>query len=232
MQKNILVVEDDASLADWICDYLSEHDFQVTQANRGDIAVELIRSDNPDLVLLDIMLPQKDGFEVCREVREFYSNPILMMTACSEEADEVLGLELGANDYVNKPVKPRILLARIKALLRRMDTSAPTSSLRVFGDLKLDARSKSVFLKGDAITFSSNEFEVLWLLALGAGKVISRTQLVSQLRGIEYDGFDRSVDVSISRIRKKLQDDPSNPRKIKTIRSKGYLFAEDAWGDA
>ena len=93
MQKNILVVEDDASLADWICDYLSEHDFQVTQANRGDIAVELIRSDNPDLVLLDIMLPQKDGFEVCREVREFYSNPILMMTACSDEADEVLGLE-------------------------------------------------------------------------------------------------------------------------------------------
>ncbi|WP_028885828.1 response regulator [Teredinibacter turnerae] len=227
-QENILVVEDDTSLAEWISDYLIDNGYQVTVANRGDIAVDLIRSDTPDLVLLDIMLPEKDGFQVCREARAFYSKPILMMTACSEDADEILGLELGANDYVNKPVKPRILLARIKALLRRTEMDAAGHRL-IFGDLVLDKKSKSVKLQNNAIPFSSNEFEVLWLLAESAGQVISRDDLVSKLRGIEYDGFDRSVDVRVCRIRKKLSDDPSNPAKIKTIRGKGYLFAGDAW---
>ncbi|WP_045826273.1 response regulator [Teredinibacter turnerae] len=227
-QENILVVEDDTSLAEWISDYLIDNGYQVTVANRGDIAVDLIRSDTPDLVLLDIMLPEKDGFQVCREARAFYSKPILMMTACSEEADEILGLELGANDYVNKPVKPRILLARIKALLRRTEMDAAGHRL-IFGDLVLDKKSKSVKLQNNTIPFSSNEFEVLWLLAESAGQVISRDDLVSKLRGIEYDGFDRSVDVRVCRIRKKLSDDPSNPAKIKTIRGKGYLFAGDAW---
>ncbi|ACR11069.1 transcriptional regulatory protein RstA [Teredinibacter turnerae T7901] len=227
-QENILVVEDDTSLAEWISDYLIDNGYQVTVANRGDTAVELIRSDTPDLVLLDIMLPEKDGFQVCREARAFYSKPILMMTACSEDADEILGLELGANDYVNKPVKPRILLARIKALLRRTEMDAAGHRL-IFGDLVLDKKSKSVKLQNNTIPFSSNEFEVLWLLAESAGQVISRDDLVSKLRGIEYDGFDRSVDVRVCRIRKKLSDDPSNPAKIKTIRGKGYLFAGDAW---
>ncbi|WP_018414719.1 response regulator [Teredinibacter turnerae] len=227
-QENILVVEDDTSLAEWISDYLIDNGYQVTVANRGDIAVDLIRSDTPDLVLLDIMLPEKDGFQVCREARAFYSKPILMMTACSEDADEILGLELGANDYVNKPVKPRILLARIKALLRRTEMDAAGHRL-IFGDLVLDKKSKSVKLQNNTIPFSSNEFEVLWLLAESAGQVISRDDLVSKLRGIEYDGFDRSVDVRVCRIRKKLSDDPSNPAKIKTIRGKGYLFAGDAW---
>ncbi|WYH55608.1 response regulator [Teredinibacter turnerae] len=227
-QENILVVEDDTSLAEWISDYLIDNGYQVTVANRGDTAVELIRSDTPDLVLLDIMLPEKDGFQVCREARAFYSKPILMMTACSEDADEILGLELGANDYVNKPVKPRILLARIKALLRRTEMDAAGHRL-IFGDLVLDKKSKSVKLQNNTIPFSSNEFEVLWLLAESAGHVISRDDLVSKLRGIEYDGFDRSVDVRVCRIRKKLSDDPSNPAKIKTIRGKGYLFAGDAW---
>lgn len=227
--ENILVVEDDVSLAEWISDYLTDHGYQVTVANRGDTAVELIESDRPDLVLLDIMLPEKDGFEVCREVRQFYPSPILMMTACSEEADEILGLELGADDYINKPVKPRVLLARIKALLRRVDDAAVNDELRLFGDLKIDSKSKTVTFRNAVIPFSANEFDVLWLLANNAGKVISRTELVSQLRGIEYNGFDRSIDIRICRIRKKLCDDPSSPRKIKTIRGKGYLFAEDAW---
>ncbi|TVZ40454.1 two-component system OmpR family response regulator/two-component system response regulator RstA [Alteromonadaceae bacterium 2753L.S.0a.02] len=225
---NILVVEDDVSLAEWISDYLIDNGYQVTVANRGDVAVELIKADDPDLVLLDIMLPEKDGFEVCREARYFFNKPILMMTACSEEADEILGLEVGANDYVNKPVKPRVLLARIKALLRRNDMELNGQRL-VFGSLLLDKKSKSVKFNDQPIAFSCNEFEVLWLLAESAGEVISRTDLVSKLRGIEYDGFDRSVDVRVCRIRKKLNDDPSNPTKIKTIRGKGYLFAEDAW---
>ncbi len=227
--ENILVVEDDASLSEWISDYLTDHGYQVTVANRGDTAIELIEADMPDLVLLDIMLPEKDGFEVCKEVRQFYPSPILMMTACSEESDEILGLELGADDYINKPVRPRVLLARIKALLRRNDESSAQTQVKSFGVLKLDAKSKTVSLQGETISFSSNEFDVLWLLASQAGTVISRTELVSELRGIEYDGFDRSIDIRVCRIRKKLNDDPNNPRRIKTIRGKGYLFAEDAW---
>lgn len=227
-KEHILVVEDDASLSEWISDYLIDQGFEVSVANRGDVAVELIQSDQPDLVLLDIMLPEKDGFEVCKEVRVFYASPILMMTACSEESDEILGLELGADDYINKPVKPRVLLARVKALLRR-STDTHNQSIKTFGELKIDASCKAVSINQQEISISTNEFDVLWLLASQAGKVVSRTDLVSQLRGIEYNGFDRSIDIRISRIRKKLFDDPQNPRKIKTIWGKGYLFASDAW---
>jgi len=226
--EHVLVVEDDASLSAWISDYLSDHGFQVSVANRGDIAVELIEADMPDIVLLDIMLPEKNGFDVCRDIRNFYPSPILMMTACTEEADEVLGLELGADDYLSKPIKPRVLLARIKALLRR-GTDSETLRTRVFGNLRIDMGSKSVSLEGNNVAISANEFDVLWLLASQAGKVISRTELVSRLRGIDYDGFDRSIDIRISRLRKKLNDDPDRPYKIKTVWGKGYLFASDAW---
>lgn len=226
--ENILVVEDDASLAEWICDYLEQHNFQVSLANSGTAAVELIESDKPDLVLLDIMLPEKNGFEVCKEVRTFYRRPILMMTASGDEVDEVLGLELGADDYITKPVKPRVLLARIKALLRR-ETIEEVKNVCTFGGLSVDANSKTVTMNGEVVSVSSHEFDVLWLLASQAGKVLSRTELVSQLRGIDYDGFDRSIDIRISRLRKKLNDDPDNPYKIKTVWGKGYLFASDAW---
>ncbi len=226
--EHILVVEDDVSLSVWISDYLVEHGFQVSVANRGDVAVELIEQDMPDLVVLDIMLPAKNGFDVCKEVRRFYSSPILMMTARTEELDEVLGLELGADDYLSKPVKPRVLLARINALLRRGAVQEDAST-KVFGRLRIDAASKTVSVNDDTIAMSVNEFEVLWLLASQAGKVVSRSELFNQLRGIDYDGFDRSVDIRISRLRKKLQDDPNHPHKIKTVRGKGYLFASDAW---
>jgi len=170
--ENILVVEDDPSLSEWIFDYLTEHGFQVTLANRGDTAIELIEADMPDLVLLDIMLPEKNGFEVCKEVRKFYPSPILMVTACSEESDEILGLELGADDYINKPVRPRVLLARIKSLLRRNDTPIKMSGVKTFGGLELDEKSKSVNLNGEYISISANEFEVLWLLAENANTTV------------------------------------------------------------
>ena len=224
----ILVVEDDQSLSDWICDYLTMHGYLVTVANRGDAAVTLIRNDMPDLVVLDIMLPVKDGFEVCREVRAFYQRPILMLTARSEEVDEVLGLEIGADDYLCKPVKPRILLARIRALLRR-EAEESECNTRKFGELLIDADSKAVYLGDKCIPVSTNEFDVLWLLASHAGEVISRDQLIRELRGIEYDGFDRSIDIRISRLRKKLLDDPANPYKIKTVWGKGYMFNGNAW---
>ncbi|HMW50253.1 MAG TPA: response regulator transcription factor [Cellvibrionaceae bacterium] len=227
-QEHILVVEDDTSLAEWICDYLGQHNYKVSLATTGTLAVERIACERPDLVVLDLMLPEKNGFDVCKEVRQFFAKPILMMTASGDEVDEVLGLELGADDYITKPVKPRVLLARIKALLRREPATGSDSS-RSFGRLLIDAQSKSVSLAGNPLDISSHEFDVLWLLACRAGEVVSRTELVSQLRGIEYDGFDRSVDIRISRLRKKLGDSAEAPSKIKTVWGRGYLFAPDAW---
>lgn len=225
---HILVIEDDAGLAEWIEEYLRRHEFVATLVSSGDLAVEAIRRHRPDLVLLDIMLPRKTGFEICKEARTFCRCPILMMTACDEEANELLSLELGADDYINKPVRPKVLLARIKALLRRTTASTPNTEL-TFGALSMKKQGKSVQLQGEPLPISSNEFDVLWLLASRAGEVISRAELVSHLRGIDYDGFDRSIDIRISRLRKKLADDPDQPTKIKTIWGKGYVFMSDVW---
>jgi len=234
--KHIMLVEDDMSLAEWFSDYLSEQGYLVTLATRGDIAIELIESDQPDLVILDIMLPVKDGFEVCQAIRPFYHGPILMMTARDHETDEVLGLELGADDYVVKPVKPRVLLSRIKALFRRASSTEiiPVKeeidpNKITFGQLSIDANSRTTLLAGAKVAISSNEFDVLWQLAQAADSLVSRKELVIQRRGIDYDGFDRSIDILVSRIRKKLGDDASNPYRIKTVWGKGYLFVKDAW---
>jgi DNA-binding response OmpR family regulator len=174
----------------------------VTLVNRSDMAVELIKADNPSLVVLDIMLPVQDGFDVCREVRSFYHGPILMMTARDQEMDEVLDLELGADDYVTKPVKPRVLLSRIRALLRRANTHNDLTGISEnhiqLGQLSIDANSRTTKLHGECVTISSNEFDVLWHLAQAAGQVVNRTELVQQLRGIDYDGFDRSIDIIVS----------------------------------
>ncbi|MPY22644.1 response regulator transcription factor [Shewanella psychropiezotolerans] len=224
--KQILVVEDDASLAEWICDYLLDHGYGVTLASQGDYALEMIAEEQPDLVLLDVMIPVKNGFDVCKEAREFYSKPILFMTACSEDGDEIQGLEVGADDYLTKPIRPRVLLARIKALLRRTCDEELKQQLK-FGSLVLNATAKSVTIDQQSVGLNANEFDVLWQLALKAGTIVSRIELVSQLRGIEYDGLDRSIDIRISRLRKKLQEAQSQPYKVKTVRGKGYLFCRD-----
>ncbi|NTS76075.1 response regulator transcription factor [Catenovulum sp. SM1970] len=226
---HILVVEDDPSLSQWICDYLIQQNFTVSLASQGDTALELIESDNPDLVLLDIMLPVVNGFDICKTVRSTFTNPILMMTACSEETDEVLGLELGADDYLTKPIRPRVLLARIKSLLRRSESEVQDSNTKSFGSLLIDADNKTVQYQNEMVNLTVNEFEVLWYLAENAGKVVSRDDLLSHFRGFEYDGFDRSIDIRISRLRKKLQDNVAENPKIKTVRGKGYLFTPSAW---
>jgi two-component system OmpR family response regulator/two-component system response regulator RstA len=225
---HILVVEDDASLSSWIADYLNDNGLSVSIASRGDDALTLIADDQPDLVILDINLPVVNGFDVCRQAREFYSRPILMLTARGDEPDEVQGLESGANDYLVKPVRPRALLARINSLLRRNESIIDDQRIE-FGSLLLHATSRSVQLDGEIINVSSNEFDLLWLLAQHAGQVMSRDQMVEHLRGIEYDGFNRSVDILVSRLRKKLRDDTTSPARIKTVWGKGYLFAADAW---
>ena len=224
--KHILVVEDDTSLAEWISDYLLDHGYGVTVASQGDFALEMIADEMPDLVLLDVMMPVKNGFDVCKEARAFYTGPILFMTACVEDGDEIRGLDAGADDYLTKPIRPQVLFARIKALLRRVSDEEQKLQL-VFDSLVLNATAKSVTIDKQPLDLNANEFDVLWLLALKAGTIVSRNELVAQLRGIEYDGLDRSVDIRISRLRKKLQEALSQPYKVKTIRGKGYLFCRD-----
>jgi len=225
---HILVVEDDQSISDWICEYLNTHGFEVSIANRGDIAVELIAEDKPDLVLLDILLPEKDGFEVCKEVRAFYDAPILMVTACSEEADEVKGLELGADDYITKPVRLRALLARIQILLNKTNISSEPIQILKFGNARLDARSRTVTINESELHISTTEFDLLWLLACRIGSVMSRDTLIQQLRGFGYDGFDRTIDNRIYRLRKKINGLSDCPFHIKTIWGEGYLFVDES----
>lgn len=226
-RHRILIVEDDARLAELTRDYLESQGLAVSLQADGRRAVSQILAERPALVVLDLMLPGESGFSVCRRVREQgYDGPILMLTARTDDLDQVQGLEMGADDYVCKPVRPVVLLARIRALLRRHE--APEAVQRLsFGGLELDNARREVTLGGERIDLTGAEFELLWLLALNAGRTLSREEIFTQLRGIEYDGQDRSIDVRISRIRPKLGDDPVAPRLIKTIRGKGYLFVRE-----
>lgn len=225
----VLIVEDDERLATLTQDYLRKNGLDVAIETDGNRAIRRIISEQPDIVVLDVMLPGSDGLTVCREVRQHYHNPILMLTARTDDMDQVLGLEMGADDYVAKPVQPRVLLARIRALLRRSDV-APADEVAQrleFGDLVIDNGGRSVTLNDELVDFTSAEYDLLWLLASNAGRILSREDIFERLRGIEYDGQDRSIDVRISRIRPKIGDDPENPKRIKTVRSKGYLFVKE-----
>ncbi|MDY7024746.1 MAG: response regulator [Pseudomonadota bacterium] len=227
---NVLIVEDDERLAKLTKEYLEANDYNVHHIANGEEAIGYIINEQPDLVVLDMMLPGADGMKVCREVRGKYKKPILILTARTDDMDQVLGLEMGADDYVPKPVKPRVLLARIKALLRRSVVSDSIEAPRhlEFGNLIIDDESREVLLNGEAIELTSAEYDLLWLLASNAGNILSRDEIFEQLRGISYDGQDRSIDVRISRIRPKIGDDPYAPHRIKTVRGKGYLFVKDA----
>lgn len=226
---NILLVEDDLALQELTRDYLQQNNLNVAVLSRGDEVMDYVQKHQVDLMILDVMLPGKDGFAVCREVRDKYSFPILMLTAKGEDFDQVIGLELGADDYVIKPAEPRVLLARITALLRRTQEQDKVVQSVSFGELKIDKNSRIVTLKGGEITLTSHEFELLWLLASNAGEVLSREYVHEQMIGRQYDGLDRTVDVRISRLRKKLGDNSDKPYKIKTVWGQGYLFVSDAW---
>lgn len=227
----ILIVEDDQRLAELTQEYLQGNGLQVEVESDGGRAAARILKEHPDLVVLDLMLPGEDGLSICRKVRGQFAGPILMLTARTDDMDEVLGLEMGADDYMCKPVRPRVLLARIRALLRRSEvTEAPAENQRrlEFGPLVVDSAMREAWLRGASVELTSAEFDLLWLLAANAGRILSREEIFTALRGIEYDGQDRSIDVRISRIRPKIGDDPMHPRLIKTVRSKGYLFVAEA----
>lgn len=233
----VLIVEDDERLAALTSEYLESNGMVVAVEGNGSQAVNRIIEEQPDLVVLDLMLPGEDGLSICRRVRSQYAGPIIMVTARTDELDQVLGLEMGADDYVPKPVKPRVLLARIRALLRRTEGQPAKESgqkpeadspVRLqFGALVIDSAMREVWLDGQPVDLTSAEFDLLWLLSSNAGKVLSRESIFEALRGIEYDGQDRSIDVRVSRIRPKIGDDPMNPKRIKTVRSRGYLFVKE-----
>ncbi|WP_024612021.1 response regulator [Pseudoalteromonas sp. TB64] len=225
----ILLVEDDLGLQQLTKDYLEHNGLEVAVLERGDEVFNYLENNAADLIILDVMLPGKDGFSVCRQVRDKYTLPILMLTAKGEDFDQVLGLELGADDYVIKPAEPRVLLARINALLRRGQVITKTSEELQFGDLMIDKTSRMVKLNETEIVLTSHEFELLWLLASNAGEVLSREHVHQHMIGRQYDGLDRTVDVRVSRIRKKLGDNSDKPYRIKTVWGQGYLFVSDAW---
>ena len=229
-QHSILLVEDDLRLAELVSRYLENQGFRMTIVSRGDQVVELVQRDNPDLLILDLGLPGEDGFTICRRLRPTYTNPILILTARDNDIDHVLGLELGADDYVIKPVEPRVLLARIGVLLRRSRAPIPTAGKTLaFGRLLINVVSRSVKWDGRSIALSRNEFDLLVHLASHAGEIQSREKLFKSLYNRDYDGLDRMLDIRISRLRKKLDDDAENPQRIKTIWGQGYLFVPDAW---
>lgn len=234
----ILLVEDDVRLSALVVEYLEKNALKVETEFRGDTAVQRIVDLQPDLVILDLMLPGLDGFEVCKQVRSDFKGPILMLTAKDEDIDQVVGLEIGADDYVVKPAQPRLLLARIRALLRRFgtanisDNENASSDELDFGGLKIVHSSRSVLFNETSLELTTVEFDLLWLLAKNAGNILSRDQISESLSGIEYDGLDRSIDIRISRLRKLLRDDSSKPRGIKTVRGQGYLFVADGWSDS
>jgi two-component system OmpR family response regulator/two-component system response regulator RstA len=226
----IVLVEDDLRLAELVSRYLETHGFQVTSIDRGDAVVAAVRRVRPDLVILDLGLPGQDGFSVCRQLRPIYEQPILILTARDNDGDQVLGLELGADDYVIKPVEPRVLMARLHALLRRgTHRTNPESRVLRFGSLTVHLGARSVSIDGQNVPLSSNEFDLLVHLAKHAGEVLSRERIFQDLYRREYDGVDRMLDVRISHLRKKLGDDADCSERIKTIWGQGYLFVADAW---
>lgn len=229
----ILLVEDDRELAELTRDFLQNEGFVVWHEAEGKAARDRILASPPDLVILDIMLPGMNGYTVCRDVRPEYNGPILFLTARDEELDEILGLEMGGDDYVTKPVLPQLLVARVRALLRRaVSPGRSTASKRVrVGDLMVDANCREVRLAERIVDVTTYEFDLLYYLANRAGEVVSRQDIYQALFNYDYDGMDRSVDVYISRLRQKFSGDGSTSVSIKTVRGVGYLLSVPARGE-
>ncbi len=225
MASRILVVDDERPIAEILRFNLAKEGYEVDVAYDGKEAVEKARHVNPDLVVLDIMLPSMDGFEVCREIRKSSKVPILMLTAKDSEIDKVLGLELGADDYVTKPFSPREIIARVKAILRRAQPRAEEAGEVIrCHDLVLNTSTYDVTKEGQPVALSFREFELLKFLAIHQGQVFTREVLLSEVWGYEYFGDTRTVDVTIRRLREKIEDNPSEPRYIQTKRGVGYSF--------
>jgi DNA-binding response OmpR family regulator len=224
MQEKILLVEDDVPLASLLSEYLTGQGYIVEVLHKGAEVKKRVIGGRPDLVILDLMLPDMSGLDVCKSLREGWRGPVLMLTAMKDDVDVVTGLELGADDYLGKPVAPRVLLARIRALLRRSSSDLSADMIEA-GPLSINVPSREALLDGNPLDLTTTEFDLLVLLARRAGRVQKRDVLVEDLRGIGFDSFDRSVDVLVSRLRRKLGEKGA---MIKTVRGLGYLFSPEA----
>jgi len=226
MVERILLVEDDARLADMLLEYLGQAGFAVTLAPLGATALEKLADKDYDAVVLDLMLPDMDGLTVCREVRAKYDTPVLMLTARGDAVDRIVGLELGADDYLPKPFEPRELVARLRAIMRRRVPGTTGERPLHFGRLELDTAARAVRLDGKSCELTAYQFDLLMALSKNAGRVLSRETLMDLVKGEEFESFDRSIDVHISRIRAVIEDNPKKPRRIITVRAAGYVFAK------
>ncbi|OIQ48221.1 MAG: DNA-binding response regulator [Gammaproteobacteria bacterium MedPE] len=231
----IVLIEDDLKLATLIQDYLQLQGLTVHHASDGKSGLTLTKEVNPQLVILDLMLPKIDGLTVCRELQKWYKNSLLILSASADNMDQVAALEMGADDYVCKPIHPRVLLARVRAHLRRHKTSVSDNSpadILTFGQLTIDLGKRQTHIDDREIKLTETEFELLWLLACNPEQPISREEISQSLRGISYDGLDRSIDNKIVSLRKKIGDNANQAKKIITVRGKGYLFVTDQWSSS
>lgn len=226
----VLLVEDDVKLAELTAKFLIHNGFEVVQLHNGINAIKAIEAEKPDILILDIMLPGLDGFSICKAARGEFKGPILFLTAKDSDFDHVKGLEIGADDYIIKPVEPYVLLARLNALIRRTQNDEVQSDSITLGELQIDKSDRKVYLAGDEVELTSYEFDLLKTLAGHAGETLSRDYIYKHVVGREYDGLDRSVDVRISRLRKKLGDNLEQPARLITVWGKGYLCSKSAWG--
>jgi two-component system, OmpR family, phosphate regulon response regulator OmpR len=232
MDKKVLIVDDDQKLRELLTEYLTEFGFQVTTLSDGRGILPAVKAENPHIIILDIMLPYKDGFEILREIRTTFSVPVIMLTARGEDADRIVGLELGADDYLPKPFNPRELLARIRAVLRRADgfqggeAEGEGGHLIEAGGLILNKAKRVVNMGPDEVALSSTEFEILRVLMEHPNRTLSRDQLMSMARGRDFMAFDRSIDVHISKLRAKVEADPRSPERIRTVWGTGYIFVD------
>jgi two-component system alkaline phosphatase synthesis response regulator PhoP len=224
--KQILVVEDESRIARIVRDYLEGAGYSVALAGNGTDALAFARSRRPDLIVLDLGLPQMDGLEVTRALRKHSNVPIIMVTARVEESDKVIGLELGADDYISKPFSPKELVARVRALFRRTDPMPDPAAIVRAGDVELNRLRMQVTVQGHRVDVTPTEFELLATLALQPGRVFTRAQLLDAIRGLEAESFDRAVDVHVKNLRRKVEPDPRNPRYVLTVYGVGYKFAE------
>lgn len=221
--SSILVIDDDVKLCELLSEYLARFDYQVNAAHEPAAGLARLRDDPPDLVVLDVMLPGQDGFEVLKQIRTAGSVPVIMLTARGEVSDKVVGLELGADDYLAKPFEPRELVARIQTVLRR-GRQSPKRGIVTCGDLQVNLDGHTASIDGDELNLTTTEFQILALFVANPGKVLSRDDLMEHLRGMDWDAFNRSIDIAVSRLRSKLGDDSKHPRYIKTVWRKGYMF--------
>lgn len=223
MTANILIIDDDEKLNQLLIDYFKGFGFNTSVATHPEEGLTIIKNNTPDIVILDVMLPDMDGFEVCRKIRKKYTVPIIMLTARGDVTDRIVGLEIGADDYLSKPFEPRELVARIQTVLRRITKTDINTELG-FSELVINFEKRAAFVSGVNIDLSTNEFLALEFLVNNHGKVLNRDEILEKLRGIECEAFNRSVDITMSRLRQKLKDDPKSPQYIKTIWGAGYMF--------